>query len=246
MRSLIISDIHANLAALDAVLRRDWDVDELWCLGDVVGYGAEPLECIESLMTCTLPFRSVAGNHDLAAVGELALARFIPEGQEAIGWTASRLAGPRRRWLKRSALLELPEYGATLVHASPIDPVWMYINSIEAAGAAFADLNTQIGLFGHTHTPIIYYVDGSGQPDIFRPCAGQRIDLDVLGKPLLLNPGSVGQPRDGDPRSSCAVLDLDAHWAEFHRFTYSVEHAQGMIRAAGLPESLAERLAFGV
>jgi predicted phosphodiesterase len=246
MRALVISDIHSNDDALSAVLSEHPRVDEIWCLGDIVGYGGAPRECIGLLRNCGLPMRSVAGNHDLAVSGKLALSKFIPEGRDAISWTTALLEETERRWLDRASSCLFPADDLSLFHGSPRDPVWEYLYSISVAETALEDLTTKIGLFGHTHVPMIYYRRDKETADRLAPRVGGRIDLKTLGNRVLINPGSVGQPRDRDQRASYMVLDMESAWVEFHKADYPISEAQKKIRAAGLPDALADRLQYGI
>lgn len=243
MRILVVSDIHSNLAALDAVLAAAGDFDGLWCLGDLVGYGPEPDECVERLRS--LDPVCLAGNHDLAAVGALSLDEFNPEAREAAIWTRSRLSEPHSRWLAGlPAMLALPEFEMTLVHGSPIDPIWDYIFDAAGAELAFASMATRHGLSGHTHIPLIFRAPASRSG-----VATQRPRLGLavrLGKDrLLFNPGSVGQPRDLDPRASFALFDAEANTLTHRRARYDIRATQDKMRSAGLPERLIRRLEFG-
>lgn len=245
MRVLVISDIHGNDTALRAVLKECPDYDELWCLGDIVGYGAGPVECIKELSAADVPFRSVAGNHDMAAAGRIRLDHFIREGVAALKWTSARLGPGDMGLLEKDEKAVFPKEGLTLTHGSPADPIWGYIYSEEDARRAFGALTTPVGLFGHTHVPAVFYESG-GRPEIFRPRAEYPISTDSLGKRLLVNPGSVGQPRDGDPRASCMIFEPESMTALFKKVEYDVAEAQKKIRRAGLPKVLADRLAHGI
>lgn len=242
MRILVCSDIHANLAAFEAVLAEAGSVDEIWCLGDVVGYGPEPNECCERVRN--LPkYLCLAGNHDWAALGKLDVHDFNSDARMAVLWTQDQLTPANRRWLE-----ELPERIATLeerftlVHGSPRYPIWEYILDARIAAANFAHFDTRVCLVGHTHVPVIYRQSGSQT---------ERVPFEV-GSPfslgdarLLLNPGSVGQPRDGDPRASYAVLDTDAGTWTFCRVAYPIEATQAKMVRANLPPRIIARLSFG-
>jgi len=238
---LIISDIHANLAALEAVLADAPAFDEVWCLGDLVGYGPNPNECIERVQDFS--HLSLAGNHDWAVLGRLDLNNFNTEARIANTWTQSELTPVAREYL-----IGLPTHmekdSFYLVHASPREPVWEYILDAKLAYANFAHFSTPICLVGHTHIPIVFELDEEQQccetliPPLPNPLA--------LGpRRLILNPGSVGQPRDGDPRASYAMLDTERMTWELHRVAYPVEITQERMRARGLPRRLIERLDMG-
>ena len=212
----MLSDIHANLAALDAVLAAVPSVDEVWQLGDVVGYGPAPDEVVARLRD--IGARGVRGNHDAAATGGLEIESFNVDARRAMEWTRATISDDTRAWL--AALPErLEREGFTLVHGSPRDPIWEYVTSTPVARAGIAALQTDFGLHGHTHVPIAY-LEEDGHLETMSPGAGSRIS--VLGRRALLNPGSVGQPRDGIPTASWMVLDTDAQSATWHRTAYDV------------------------
>jgi predicted phosphodiesterase len=242
MRLAVLSDIHANLAALDAVLA-DLDdqpsVDELWVCGDLVGYGPQPNEVIERLQDRGV--RAVMGNHDGAAIGLVDVAWFNDAAAAAIRWTAEVLDTDARDYL--AGLPERrEESNLTAVHGSPRDPIWEYITSPAVAAANMTAFTTELCLFGHTHFPVVYGL----AEDVLRETTG------VAGPPgplpegrLLLNPGSVGQPRDGNPGSSYLIVDRGARTAEFRRVAYDIEQTQALMREARLPSWLVERLDLG-
>jgi predicted phosphodiesterase len=242
MRVAVVSDIHGNLHALEAVLAEidREQPDALWCLGDLVGYGPRPNECCATTrLRCDL---CLAGNHDLGVLGELDVDDFSPEAAAAVRWTQTALTDDARGFLtslEPSAKAEQSE----LYHASPRDPVWEYVLTEEAARAALELTTAPVVLVGHSHVPLaVVLSDG-------RLSGGLALDgeeADLSGARWLLNPGSVGQPRDGDPRAAWLLLDLGLHRAAFRRVAYPVERTQAEIRARGLPEVLASRLADGV
>jgi diadenosine tetraphosphatase ApaH/serine/threonine PP2A family protein phosphatase len=239
MRVAVISDIHGNDHALTAVLEEiDAAVpDELWCLGDVVGYGPAPNEC------CAVLARRadvcLVGNHDLVAVERLSIDEFNHDARAAALWTQGELQAEWRAWLT-SLEPEARREGVGLFHASARDPVWEYVLSPDVAAASFQATGEPVILVGHSHIALAIdeRLDGGQSP------AGTEIDLST-GR-WLLNPGSVGQPRDGDPRAAWALLDTDRTFAEFHRVAYPIEKTQSAMRAAGLPEALTSRLAHGI
>jgi diadenosine tetraphosphatase ApaH/serine/threonine PP2A family protein phosphatase len=241
MRVAVISDIHANLHALEAVgeaIEREAP-DEIWCLGDLVGYGPLPNPCCE--WAAEHASVCLAGNHDLGVLGLLDIADFSDDAAMAAIWTRRVLSA----WA-RDYLAELPSSGERegvgLFHASPRDPVWEYVLSWQAAHAALRDSPFGITLIGHSHVPMAIR-SGPELPG-GHVAGGTEIDLD--GSRWLLNPGSVGQPRDGDPAAAWLLLDLDECRASFLRVRYDVERTQAEIRDRGLPDALAERLAHGV
>jgi predicted phosphodiesterase len=239
MRLAILSDIHANLAALDAVRADLPDLDEIWVLGDIVGYGPQPNEVIAALQE--MGARSVLGNHDGAAIGTVDPRDFNPEAARAIEWTQTILDDNSRAYLG-----SLPEVRCvnelTAVHGSPRDPIWEYVTSSQLAAANFEAFETRFCLFGHTHLPVIYRAAGE-EIDTIAATPDRSISLD--GGRAMLNPGSVGQPRDGNPASSYLLLDTDVAIAEFRRVSYDVSLTQRLMREAGLPARLIERLSWG-
>jgi predicted phosphodiesterase len=243
MRVAVVSDIHANLHALDAVLAAvDAEApDELWCLGDVVGYGPRPNECSavvrERARVC------LAGNHDLAVLGALDVEEFSPDAAAAARWSADVLDDDARAFLESLAPLER-RADAELYHGSPRDPVWDYVLTEDAVLASFALTTAPLVLVGHSHVALALAVDGAGAVD--GGVAPDATDVDLASGRWLLNPGSVGQPRDHDPRAAWLLIDFDAGRAAFRRVPYPVERTQAEIRERGLPETLASRLAHGV
>ncbi|HME02911.1 MAG TPA: metallophosphoesterase family protein [Solirubrobacteraceae bacterium] len=242
MKVAVISDIHANRHALEATLDAvaASDAAELWCLGDLVGYGAEPDACVElareHVAVC------LAGNHDMAVTGEIPLDEFSRGASLAAQWTREVIAPENLAFL--SGLSPQAQEGSVgLYHASPRDPVWEYVLSALLAELCLDVQPHRVCLVGHSHVALSFdRHDGalaSGEP---------RRDgtlLDIAAGEWLINPGSVGQPRDGDPRASWLLLDLAGQTASFHRVEYDVAGAAGAIRAARLPDSLAERLEYG-
>jgi diadenosine tetraphosphatase ApaH/serine/threonine PP2A family protein phosphatase len=240
MRVAVISDVHANRHALDAVLAViDGDgVDAIWCLGDVVGYGPQPNECCDIVREradlCLI------GNHDLVALGELAVTDFNDEAAAAALWTSEQLTEESIAFLRRlrpSATVD----GAELFHASARDPVWEYILTEEAARATFELTTAPVVLVGHSHVALAlaYALDRIGGG-----VASDGAELELGGRHLL-NPGSVGQPRDGDPRAAWLLLDLERRFAAFRRVPYPIEKTQAEMHEAGLPRLLSDRLTRG-
>jgi diadenosine tetraphosphatase ApaH/serine/threonine PP2A family protein phosphatase len=242
MAILVLSDIHANLEALEAVLADAAPFDDVWFLGDAVGYGPDPNAVVERLLALA-PACWLAGNHDWAALGRLDLADFNPDARTAAQWTAKALTPAVRSFLDTlEPRLERVADRYTLVHGSPRHPIWEYILDAGTAAENFADFGAPVGLFGHTHVPVVFEESLDGI--LRRPY--------ILGQPLatddarrLINPGSVGQPRDGDPRASYLLLDLATGLVTFRRAAYDIEAVQAKILQAGLPPRLAARLSYG-
>ena len=242
MKVAVISDIHGNYHALEAVLAEVLAdaPDEIWCLGDVVGYGPRPNECCDLVRERAA--LSLCGNHDLAVLGSLDIAEFAGEAGRAARWTAGELDETRREWLA-SLHPSAERPGAQLFHGSPRDPVWEYVLSEGAALAALSATTAPLVLVGHSHVALSLAWDGTLLDGGLAP-AGTLAEL-APGR-RLLNPGSVGQPRDGDPRAAWLLLELDAGRGSFRRVAYDIESVQKEIRERGLPEGLAARLAQGV
>jgi predicted phosphodiesterase len=240
MRVAVISDVHANYHALEAVLEQidAARVDAVWCLGDTVGYGPRPNECCESVEARA--DRCLVGNHDLVALGELNVSDFNDEAAAAAVWTSSVLTPESRAFLESLRPVGQAE-GVDLYHASARDPVWEYVLTEEAARATFELSSAPLILVGHSHVALALTLDGDTVAGGLAP-AGTEADLN--GR-WLLNPGSVGQPRDGDPRAAWLLLDLERRFAAFHRVPYSIEDTQSEMREAGLPRALATRLERG-
>ena len=239
MRLAVLSDIHANLAALEAVRDAMPEVDEVWVLGDIVGYGPQPNEVIAALQE--MGARSVMGNHDGAAIGQVDAGWFNPDAARAIGWTSEVIDDNARAYL--ATLPEVRRDGdLTAVHGSPRDPTWEYITGPDVAGANLAAFDTRICLHGHTHVPIVFRADDD-RVEMVAATPGSPVTIRE-GR-LLLNPGSVGQPRDGDPASSFVALDTDAGTAMFHRVSYDIDLTQRLMRDVDLPARLVERLRYG-
>jgi diadenosine tetraphosphatase ApaH/serine/threonine PP2A family protein phosphatase len=245
LRALLISDIHGNLEALNAVLADAGSYDAAICLGDIVGYGAQPNECVATVrglenLTC------LAGNHDLGATGRIDVSQFSSGAARALMWTRHALRPECTKYL-----MQLQPTGSApniaLAHASPRDPVWEYLEYAQQAAANFLLFEEKVCFVGHTHVPRTF--EEIGDPagrDTARERPNAR-QLDVFdGLRRIVNPGSVGQPRDGDPRAAYALLDTETGSYTAARVTYDVEKPQKLILAAGLPSSLASRLSLGM
>ena len=241
MRIAVLSDVHANLHALEAVLAEvDAErIDAVWCLGDVVGYGPRPNE-----VTALVAGRAelcLAGNHDLGVLGTIDLAFFAGDAGRAARWTRDVLDDDARSFLAGLAPSARAP-GTELHHASPRDPVWEYVLGPEVALAAISAAEEPLVLVGHSHVPLAITLRGDR---LTGGVAGAGAEHDLAGGHHLLNPGSVGQPRDGDPRAAWLVVDTEARRAAFRRTGYPVERTQEEMRERGLPEQLAARLAHG-
>lgn len=240
MRVLIISDIHGNYTALDTVLNDAGEFDTVWCLGDLVGYGPDPNECIDRVralpnLTC------LVGNHDKAAIGEIAITAFNAEAQFAIDWTRRALTPANSEYLQN--LPERAFHGDyTLVHGSPRQPVWEYILDRHTAKANFQHFASPYCVVGHTHIPIVYVL-ANGDIAERRPMYDEILTLG--SERLIINPGSVGQPRDSNPDASYALLDFESNLWEYRRVPYDIESTQKRMAQNELPPRLIARLAKG-
>lgn len=245
MRTVILSDIHGNLEALNAVLADAEPFDAAICLGDIVGYGAQPNECIAAVRA--LPqLICLAGNHDLGAVGRENPALFSSGAGRALTWTRHALLPACEQYLiGLESIGEAPNLA--LAHATPRDPVWEYLETSRQAAENFKRFEQEVCLVGHTHVPRTFEEqrDRRGRVGVYEVDDMSRLDL-YDGIRRMVNPGSVGQPRDGDPRAAYALFDTDSGLFTSHRVRYQIERAQHLILAAGLPPSLASRLAYGM
>ena len=244
MRVAILTDIHSNLPALEAVLASvdEAGIERRWCLGDVVGYGAQPDECTKLVSEhCEL---SLVGNHDLAVIGEIGTDVFSASAAAAVEWTRANSDASTIDYLK-VLQPKNTEHEVALYHASPREPVWDYVLAVDRARECMEQQSARVSLIGHSHVAL-WFSDGSGPPG--GDGGGQAEDgkeIDLTERRWLLNPGSVGQPRDGDPRGAWLELDTDSWTATYHRASYDIDGAAEAIREAGLPELLADRLYVG-
>jgi diadenosine tetraphosphatase ApaH/serine/threonine PP2A family protein phosphatase len=248
MRLALLSDIHSNLPALEAVVA-DLDeagVDEAWCLGDVVGYGAQPDECAELVRErCSV---CLVGNHDLAALEQLDISTFSPAAAAAVHWTRERMKPETRDFL---ATLEPADESREvgLYHASPRDPIWEYVLWPDQAAECIRVQARRVSFVGHSHVALFFALPDTGggkeSADARGAQAGAGTSLEVRRGRWLINPGSVGQPRDGDPRAAWLELDTETWHATFHRVAYDIDRAADAIVATDLPEHLARRLYVG-
>ena len=246
MRYVVISDIHGNFPALQTVLMDAQPFDAVLCLGDVVGYGPNPNECVERLQD--FPFTCIVGNHDWGAIGRADLLIFNNDARQALYWTQQELSLENRDFLSNlPTTVQMDDF--MLAHGSPREPIWEYLVDARSARDNFTQFDFQVALVGHTHLPLaLEWSEEHNQARILLP--DWEAPLSLTGRRLILNPGSVGQPRDGDPRASYAILDVEqttpvtASW-EFRRIPYAVEITQERMRARGLPQRLIDRLQMG-
>jgi diadenosine tetraphosphatase ApaH/serine/threonine PP2A family protein phosphatase len=244
VRYAIIADIHANLAAFTAVLddmSHRGAVAELWCLGDVVGYGPDPHQCIERLRQYASI--CVAGNHDRAAIGKLDTAYFNPEAATACRWTAGQLDPDDLRYLE-SLPLVIQRDRFTLVHGSPREPLLEYLLSTQQAIENLPHFNSPVCLVGHSHKPLVFALSQTGAGSRRELPAGATLPL--ADNRLIINPGGVGQPRDGDPRAGYAIYDAEAGLISHYRVPYNIGATQSRMADHGLPYSLIRRLSYGL
>ncbi|MEA2232641.1 MAG: hypothetical protein QOD83_2457 [Solirubrobacteraceae bacterium] len=242
MQVAILSDIHGNRHAFEAVLAdaEAAGADEMWCLGDLVGYGAEPDACVE--LARRHAAICLAGNHDLGVTGDIGLEEFSIGAALAARWTQDTITAANLEFL-RALRPEGEESSVGLYHASPRDPIWEYVLSALLAELCLDAQPQRVALIGHSHVPLSF-VRTEGEVATGEP-RRDGDELDISAGEWLLNPGSVGQPRDGDPRAAWLLLDTDTWRAEWRRTPYDIAGAAAAIRAARLPESLAERLEHG-
>lgn len=241
MRILVLSDIHANVTALETVLNDAGSVDSVWCLGDIVGYGPDPNECVARIrglpnLVCLL------GNHDAAALSRIPVETFNTDARRSIEWIQDVLT--KESYIFLSHLPETVVTGqATLVHGSPRNPVWEYILDLHNARQNLEHYDTQICMVGHTHLPVAYITDPeTNELTWTTPPEGECVELNTRS---IVNPGSVGQPRDHDPRASYAIFYPEKNGWEIHRVEYDIRAVQKRIRDASLPMRHALRLLEG-
>lgn len=240
----MISDIHSNRHALEAVLEAidASGVDQIWCLGDMVGYGAEPDAC-----TALIRERSsvcLVGNHDLAVLGALDISTFSEAAAAAVEWTRENVGAETLEFLASLDPVASQD-GVGLFHASPRDPIWEYVLSADQAEAGFEAQEERVGLIGHSHIALFFVRTPGARGYPQGAQAADEAKVEIAEGNWLLNPGSVGQPRDGDPRAAWLELDTEAWVGRYHRVPYDIEGAAAAIVAAGLPGLLAERLEVG-
>lgn len=244
MRVLVISDIHSNYTALETVLAVAGSFDQLWNLGDTIGYGPRPNECVMSMrMYAEL---MISGNHDLACLGKIDLSDFNPDARTANIWNGGQLEPNNRALLDALAPMREVDERFLVAHGSPREPIWEYLLSRPQAEDNFELFENQVCFIGHSHVPLIFRRHPDGHCDEPRLAdADLTLDLEV-GYRYLLNPGSVGQPRNQDPRAAYAILDTDANTVEFKRVEYDIAQTQRQMREAHLPIALIRRLEYGM
>jgi len=241
VRIAVLSDIHSNLPALDAVLGSLGTVDAVWHLGDVVGYGPDADAVVRRLREAGAI--GVRGNHDDAACGGDSIEGFNPDARKAAEWTRAHVDEATLSYLAGLPEVLTPDgTDFTLVHGSPRDPIWEYLSSSSGARESLAVLETRYCLVGHTHVPLVFRERHGA---IERMTVEPESRLELGAGRMILNPGSVGQPRDGCPDASYLILDTAAGHATWHRVAYDIAAVQAAILAAGLPVSLARRLSYG-
>jgi diadenosine tetraphosphatase ApaH/serine/threonine PP2A family protein phosphatase len=243
MSVLIVSDVHANLVALEAVLEEAGDIDEIWNLGDIVGYGPKPRECIDRIVGLN-PAASLIGNHDWAAIGRLQLDEFNPVARYATYWTTAQLSSEHMRYLE-SLPNRVIEDDWMLVHASPRHPIWEYVYTPKVASENFELFDAPVCFLGHSHVQLFISekMASEGEAPI-QPCDGDTIVIDSTR--FIVNPGSVGQPRDNNPDAAFALYDPKERVVTFRRIPYDIQKTQSQMESAGLPRPLITRLALGV
>ena len=242
MRVLVISDIHANYTAFETVLEDADDFDAVWCLGDVVGYGPDPNACVE-LLSVQPNLICVPGNHDIAAMGDMPSESFNGDARRSLLWQQRVLSASSLEFLSSLPKKVEANKNVTLAHGSPRDPVWEYVLNTMTARMNLPEFATDFAFIGHTHVQSIFmYDEKEDRVSLDIPHVGLPISLSGRG---ILNPGSVGQPRDRDPRAAYAIYDTEALVWEPQRIAYDIEAVQARIRKAHLPEKHALRLAEG-
>ena len=243
MRYAIIADIHANLEAFTAVLadmERRGGVEEIWCLGDIVGYGPDPHQCLQLLRQ--YQHVCVAGNHDWAAIGKIDTSSFNPDAAAACRWTSQQLKSGDVKYLEKLPPT-IEKDGFTLVHGSPREPIWEYLTSTSLARENLTFFQSPYCLVGHSHVPAIFKDEGDY-------CTSSRLSPSVgivLGRSrLIINPGGVGQPRDGNPQASYAIYDSESKVIRLYRLPYDIKATQDKMMQYGLPIRLVARLEYGM
>lgn len=243
MRVLVVSDIHSNLTALQTVIDAAGSFDALWCIGDTIGYGPSPNECIALMIA----HRAVAilGNHDLACLGAIDLSDFNADARKANIWNGEQLTDEHRDYLADLKPTTPIDGQFVMAHGSPREPIWEYLLHEEQALASFPLFDTQACLIGHSHIPLVFRLDSEGTCTRTLPAHRERVDLKTSDR-FFFNPGSVGQPRDHDPRAAYAIIDTTQGVMHFFRIEYEVARTQQQMRQAELPAALWRRLSIGM
>ncbi|MEA2530331.1 MAG: hypothetical protein QOG89_1975 [Thermomicrobiales bacterium] len=243
MKILLISDVHANLVALEAVLADCKDFEAVWNIGDTIGYGPRPRECLDRMVDL-FANPVLVGNHDLACIGEVDVTEFNPVAQVASRWTSLQLGMDHRAYLRELPAITTAD-AYTLAHGSPRSPIWEYVTNAAIATENFECFDTDVCFIGHTHVAMYAMLkEGATTAEIYTLGHGETIDL-LTGR-FLINPGSVGQPRDRDPRAAYAVLDTSRGMLTAYRVEYDIAATQRQMALANLPDVLITRLAHGV
>lgn len=244
MRVLILSDIHSNYVALETVLFAARNYDQLWNLGDTIGYGPCPNECIAAMRRAGSLM--IAGNHDLACLGKVDLSDFNPDARTANIWNGQQLEPDNRAVLEVLPPQHEIDKQFLLAHGSPREPIWEYLLTKAQAQQNFALFSNQVCWIGHSHIPLIFRMHADGHcDDPFSPEGGVTIELQPDVR-YFINPGSIGQPRNQDPRAAYAVLDTDAGTVRFNRVEYDIAKTQRQMREVNLPIALIRRLSYGM
>ena len=245
MLVLIVGDIHANFGALEAVFDAAGTVDAVWCLGDTVGYGPQPNECVRFIRDRSAV--TLVGNHDLGCLGTISLANFNREARIANEWNGEQLTADNREFLLGLTPMARVDDTVTLAHGSPRDPVWEYLLDAYSAATSLNHFDTQVCFVGHTHQPVIYTAVAAHDVGCTITIPNDEMVLKLHpNKRYIINPGGVGQPRDGDARAAFAIYDSDKHTVAFRRTAYNIRRTQTLMLDHGLPEILAARLSFGL
>jgi diadenosine tetraphosphatase ApaH/serine/threonine PP2A family protein phosphatase len=243
MRVLILSDIHSNIVALEAVLSDAGSYDALWCLGDTIGYGPAPNECVAAIIEHSTV--AIGGNHDLACLGKVDLTDFNPDARSANIWNGNQLTAANRAWMEQlPAQRDIDEH-FMIAHGSPREPVWEYLLMPDQAIDNFDLFSQQLCFIGHSHVQLGFRLTPQGRCTRWLPFSGETLDLGTTDR-FFVNPGSVGQPRDQDPRAAYAILDTTAGTVRFIRVEYDIARTQRQMQEFRLPLALIERLSYGI
>lgn len=244
MRIAIVSDIHSNYVALETVLAALGSFDQLWNLGDTIGYGPRPNQCMASVRDHATVM--IAGNHDLACIDRVDLTDFNADARIANIWNGQQLEAEHRAKLEELPPIQAIDERFLVVHGSPREPVWEYMLSRDQARDNFELFAQQVCFMGHSHVPLVFRKLRNGtSADPYIPAAGDTLQLED-GMRYFINPGSVGQPRNQDPRAAYAILDTEANTVRFMRVEYDIAKTQRQMREAQLPTALVRRLEFGM